>query len=67
MEAAVAEFEAIDSTDVKATLAGGEALSAALTQALDEKYPLAVNEPAAPEYAAKKTPTSRKRGKAARK
>lgn len=36
MEAAVAEFEAIDSTDVEATLAGGEALSAALTQALDE-------------------------------
>lgn len=37
-----------------------------LAQALDEKYPLAVNEPAAPEYAAKKTPASRKRGKVPR-
>lgn len=34
--AAVTEFEEIDAGDVEATLTGGEALSATLTEALDE-------------------------------
>lgn len=38
-----------------------------LTQTLDEKYPLAVNEPPAPEYVVGKASASRKRGKAPRK
>ena len=35
-----------------------------LTQALADKYPLAVNEPSVPKYVTKKTPAARKRGKA---